>query len=79
MGRSVEIQPLELRVSLSSNAYSSRRALQVIKMSKPNVEQQSGVQQRSPRLSPEIREFLHMLNALEGQLAEKPAADTAAR
>lgn len=48
-------------------------------MSKSNVEQQSGVQQRGPRLSPEIREFLHMLNALEGQVAEKPATDTAAR
>ena len=41
-------------------------------MSKNKQEQQIEAQPRGRRLSPELNEFLHMLDALEGQLSEKP-------
>ena len=40
-------------------------------MSKTNTEQQAQTQPQVKRLSPELNEFLHMLNALEGQLSDK--------
>ena len=44
-------------------------------MSKSKTEQENEIQQRGRKLSPELNECLHMLNALEGQLGEKlPAA-----
>lgn len=36
--------------------------------------QPASERQRSPRLSPELNEFLHMLDALEGQFAEHRVA-----
>ena len=46
-------------------------------MTKTKSEQDSEIQQRGRKLSPELNEFLHMLNALEGQLGEKLPAATA--
>lgn len=41
-------------------------------MSKSNSQPSQAAQAQSRRLSPEINEFMHMLSALEGQLADKP-------
>ena len=48
-------------------------------MSKANTEQQTDAQPRGKRLSPELNELMHMLNALEGQLTVKPAPATTTR
>ena len=43
-------------------------------MSKSSSQSSQAAQAPSRRLSPELNEFMHMLSALEGQLADKPAA-----
>ena len=43
-------------------------------MSKSNNQNSQAAQVPSRRLSPELNEFMHMLSALEGQLADKQEA-----
>ena len=60
-------------MSLSSTVYYSDRSRKVNEMTKTPTETKDSAKQ-SRKLSPELNEFLHMLQALEGRL-DTPATN----
>lgn len=60
-------------MSLSSTLYNSDRSRKVNEMTKTPTETKDSAKQ-TRKLSPELNEFLHMLQALEGRL-DTPAAN----